>query len=97
MSNGALQAVDIESGERLWEQSRRDRLGQGQAVLVEDVLVVQGEEGEVVLVAADPDDYRELIRIPALQHKTWNIPTVVDNLILVRNAHQAIALELPQR
>ncbi|WP_339886587.1 MULTISPECIES: PQQ-binding-like beta-propeller repeat protein [Rhodopirellula] len=97
LSNGALQAVDIESGERLWEQSRRDRLGQGQAVLVEDVLVVQGEEGEVVLVAADPDDYRELIRIPALQHKTWNIPTVVDNLILVRNAHQAIALELPQR
>lgn len=97
LSNGALQAVDIESGERLWEQSRRDRLGQGQAVLVEDVLVVQGEEGEVVLVAADPDDYRELIRIPALQHKTWNIPTVIDNLILVRNAHQAIALELPQR
>ncbi|PHQ32597.1 outer membrane protein assembly factor BamB family protein [Rhodopirellula bahusiensis] len=97
LSNGALQAVEIESGERLWEQSRRDRLGQGQAVLVEDVLVVQGEEGEVVLVAADPDDYRELIRIPALQHKTWNIPTVVDNLILVRNAHQAIALELPQR
>ncbi|MEO9931606.1 MAG: PQQ-binding-like beta-propeller repeat protein [Rhodopirellula bahusiensis] len=97
LSNGALQAVEIESGERLWEQSRRDRLGQGQAVLVEDVLVVQGEEGEVMLVAADPDDYRELIRIPALQHKTWNIPTVVDNLILVRNAHQAIALELPQR
>lgn len=97
LSNGALQAVEIESGKRLWEQSRRDRLGQGQAVLVEDVLVVQGEEGEVVLVAADPDDYQELIRIPALQHKTWNIPTVVDNLILVRNAHQAIALELPQR
>lgn len=97
LSNGALQAVEIESGKRLWEQSRRDRLGQGQAVLVEDVLVVQGEEGEVVLVAADPDDYQELIRIRALQHKTWNIPTVVDNLILVRNAHQAIALELPQR
>nr|WP_231845838.1 PQQ-binding-like beta-propeller repeat protein [Rhodopirellula baltica] len=97
LSNGALQAVEIESGKRLWEQSRRDRLGQGQAVLVEDVLVVQGEEGEVVLVAADPDDYQELIRIPALQHKTWNIPTVVDNLILIRNAHQAIALELPQR
>ncbi|WP_037248812.1 outer membrane protein assembly factor BamB family protein [Rhodopirellula baltica] len=97
LSNGALQAVEIESGKRLWEQSRRDRLGQGQAVLVEDVLVVQGEEGEVVLVAADPDDYQELIRIPALQRKTWNIPTVVDNLILIRNAHQAIALELPQR
>ncbi|WP_083434958.1 outer membrane protein assembly factor BamB family protein [Rhodopirellula islandica] len=96
LSNGALQAVEIESGKRLWEQSRRDRFGQGQAILVEDVLVVQAEEGEVVLVAAEPDDYRELLRIPALQHKTWNIPTVVGNLILVRNAHQAIALELPQ-
>ncbi|MFG0264540.1 MAG: PQQ-binding-like beta-propeller repeat protein [Rhodopirellula sp. JB055] len=96
LSNGALQAVEIESGKRLWEQSRRDRFGQGQAVLVEDVLVVQSEEGDVALVAADPEEYRELIRIPALEHKTWNIPTVVDNLILVRNAHRAIALELPQ-
>lgn len=96
LSNGALQAVEIESGKRLWEQSRRDRFGQGQTVLVEDVLVVQAEDGDVVLVAADPDDYRELIRIPALEHKTWNIPTVVDNLILIRNAHRAIALELPQ-
>ncbi|MCC9654802.1 PQQ-binding-like beta-propeller repeat protein [Rhodopirellula sp. JC737] len=96
ISNGALQAVEVESGKRLWEQSRRERCGQGQAVLIDDVLVVQSEEGEVLLVEATPDEYREILRIPALQHKTWNIPTVVGNLILVRNARQAIALELPE-
>jgi len=95
LSNGALQAVDIESGERLWEQSRRGRFGQGQVILAGDTLIVQAEEGEVALVAADPDKYDELIRIPALQHKTWNVPTLAGNVLLVRNGHEAMALQLP--
>jgi len=97
LSNGALQAVDVDSGRRLWEQPRRGRFGQGQVLLAGDTLVVQAEEGEVALVQASRDEYRELVRLPALQHKTWNIPTLVDNVLLVRNDQQAIALELPPR
>ncbi|SMP52700.1 outer membrane protein assembly factor BamB [Neorhodopirellula lusitana] len=97
ISNGALQAVDVESAERLWEQGRRGRYGQGQVILVDDILIVQAEMGDVAIVEANPNDFVELIRFDALQQKTWNIPSVAGNLLLVRNAEQAIAFRLPTR
>lgn len=97
ISNGALQAMEIETGDRLWEQSRRSRSGQGQVILAGDTLIVQEEMGDVLLVAADPAEYRELLRIDALQHKTWNVPSLAGNVLLVRNAVQAMAFRLPPK
>ncbi len=97
ISNGALQAIEIETGDRLWEQSRRSRSGQGQVILAGDTLIVQEEMGDVLLVAADPAEYRELLRIDALQHKTWNVPSLAGNVLLVRNAVQAMAFRLPPK
>ncbi len=95
LSNGALQAIDVESGDRLWEQSRRSRSGQGQVILAEDTLIIQEEMGDVLLVAADPNEYRELVRIPALDHKTWNVPSLAGDVLLIRNSVQAMALQFP--
>ena len=97
ISNGSLQAVEIESGDPLWTQGRSVRFGQGQVLLVEDTIVGQAESGEVVLVAANPGEYLELVRWPALSSKTWNIPTVAGRHLLVRNDRQAIAYRLPER
>lgn len=97
LSNGALQAVELESGERLWEQGRRGRYGQGQVILAEDVLIVQAEMGDVAFVDANPNEFNELIRIPALEQKTWNVPSLSGKLLLVRNGEEAVALELPAR
>ncbi|MEM1227325.1 MAG: PQQ-binding-like beta-propeller repeat protein [Planctomycetota bacterium] len=97
INNGALQAVQVDTGEPLWQQPRRSRCGQGQVILAEDVLLVQAEDGEVILVEATGEDYREWLRIDALHHKTWNIPTLFARTLLVRNDRQAIAIELPPR
>ena len=95
ISNGALEAVRLEDGERQWIQSRRSRLGQGQIVVVDDVIVGQAENGEVVLVAADSEDYRELLRMPALNTKTWNVPSIAGRHLLVRNDREVICFLLP--
>ena len=98
IGNGALQAVELSNPpKRLWLQPRRQRAGQGQAILCEDILVVQHETGEVRFVAAQESDYQELMRLPALQSKTWNIPTVAGRYLLVRNDRQAICFRLPER
>ncbi len=97
ISNGSLEAVSIPDGEQLWVQPRRVRLGQGQLLLVEDTLVGQAETGEVVFVAADPTEYKELFRLPAMESKTWNIPTVAGRHLLVRNDRQAFCFLLPPR
>ena len=97
ISNGSLQAVRLSTAEQLWIQPRRQRFEQGQVVLVGDVLVAQAEQGDLVFVAADPKEYRELARIPSLSSKTWNIPTVAGRHILIRNDRQAICYLLPAK
>jgi outer membrane protein assembly factor BamB len=97
VSNGSLEAVRIEDGEKLWTQPRGSRFQQGQILLVDDVIIAQAEAGDVVLVAADPGEYRELLRIPAMNSKTWNLPTVAGRHLLVRNDRQAICFLLPSQ
>lgn len=95
IGNGALEAVDLDEERTLWKQPRRDRCGQGQVLLAEDVLIVQAEPGEVLLVDADPREYRTLARLPGLSSKTWNVPTLAGRTLLIRNDREAIAYELP--
>ena len=59
-----------------------------------DTLLVISDEGEVVLVAADPAGLREISRFKALEGKTWNHPVVTDGVLLVRNAEEAACYDL---
>lgn len=90
-----LSAIDLENGERRWKGGR---WGHGQLVLLpdQDLLLVLSEKGEIGLVAARPDGFDELARLPAIEGKTWNHPVVVDDLLLVRNAEEMAAFRLPR-
>ncbi|QDT05286.1 outer membrane biogenesis protein BamB [Rubripirellula lacrimiformis] len=97
ISNGSLEAVDVATGESLWRQPRSERLGQGQLMLVGDVLVAQAETGQVVFLDAIADHYQPLLTLPAMDSKTWNIPTVAGRHLLVRNDRQVICFLMPAK
>ncbi len=97
LSDGMLECVDLTNGKRMWAQPRGARYGHGQVILVEDVLVVQSESGEVAFVTARNDQFEELGTLPALDSKTWNIPTIAGRYLAVRNDAQAMVYQLPQR
>jgi len=63
-------------------------------VVVGEVIVVQVEEGPVALVEANPDEFKELARIPALKDKTWNNPVLSGPYLLVRNDKEAVCYQL---
>lgn len=92
LDDGVLACLDLSNGERRWKGGR---YGHGQTLLVGDLLLVQAEDGEVVMVAAEPDAHRELGRIPALTGKTWNHPALAGSHLLVRNDHEAACYEIP--
>lgn len=92
LDDGVLTCLDLQTGERLW---KKGRVGHGQLLLVGDLLLVMQEDGQVLLVQPQPDDLVELGRFQALDGKTWNVPTLVGNLLLVRNDAEAAAYELP--
>jgi outer membrane protein assembly factor BamB len=95
LSNGYLEGVDLASGKKMWRKSRKAEFGHGQVLGVGDVLLVQAEEGEVVLVEANPERLVELGRITALSGKTWNNLCLVGKKLLVRNDREAACYELP--
>jgi outer membrane protein assembly factor BamB len=92
LDDGLLACVEISSGERKWKGGR---YGSGQTLLVDDLIIVQGESGAVALAEAQPGGFKELGRIPALGAKTWNHPTLVGRYLLVRNSEEMACYELP--
>ncbi len=86
LDDGILVCLDRTTGNRVWKEGK---YGYGQILLVEDLLLVQTEPGDVVLVEATPNGHRELARLPALKGKTWNNPALAGDLLLVRNDREA--------
>ena len=95
LSDGILQCVDLANGKKRWAGGR---YGHGQMLVVGDVILVQTEDaGELVMVAVDPKKRRELGRFKTLgtRSQAWNNLCLVGKKLLLRNADEAMCIELP--
>ena len=92
LDDGVMACLDAASGEQKWKQGR---YGHGQEILVEDVLLVTAESGEVILLEPNPQELRELTRFSALKGKTWNPPALAGEYLVVRNDKEAGCYRLP--
>jgi outer membrane protein assembly factor BamB len=93
LSDGILECVDLANGLSKWKQGR---YGHGQILLVNDLLLVLSEKGEVLLVEASPESPNNVMgRFQAIHGLTWNNIAMSGPYLLIRNANEAACYRLP--
>jgi len=83
--------IDAKTGEPTWKAGR---YGYGQVLLASGHLVITSEQGEVILLKADPTAHRELYKFQALEGRTWNVPAIADGRLFVRNGTEMAAYKI---
>ncbi|MEM7310281.1 MAG: PQQ-binding-like beta-propeller repeat protein [Planctomycetota bacterium] len=91
LDEGRIACLEPLTGKRLW---KGPSFGYGQLILSEGHFVVLSEEGELVLVEASPEEYREKARFEAIEGLTLNVPALADGLIFVRNHDEMACFDL---
>ncbi|QDU44091.1 outer membrane biogenesis protein BamB [Symmachiella dynata] len=91
LDEGVLTCLDLKTGKRVWKAGR---YGYGQILLVDDLLLIITESGEVLLVKAEPKKSQPLARFQAIGGKTWNHATLVRGRLFVRNAREAACYDI---
>jgi outer membrane protein assembly factor BamB len=92
LDDGILACVDLAKKKQVWKDGRYQH---GQLLLAGELLLIQAENGEVVLVDPVPEGLRQLGRFSAIKGKTWNNPALAGRFLLVRNDQEAACYELP--
>jgi hypothetical protein len=89
--NGPLKCVDIKTGMVKWEQPG---FGSGNVVLAGDKLVALSDNGQIVLVEANPSGYKELGRMKAISGKCWSTPALSNGRLYVRSTREGAAFDI---
>lgn len=90
-SGTVLTCVDAETGEIAWRS--RDLSSFGLATVGDD-LAVLSRDGDLVLVDASPEGYRERARVNVFENGNYAIPTFTGDRFVVRNLEQLAAVRV---
>ena len=88
---GPMKCVEIATGKVKWSHAG---FGQGNTILVGNRLVALAEDGNLVIVEAAPEAYKEIARTKAFNDKCWSTPAFADGKIYVRSISQGICYDV---
>lgn len=93
LDDGMLECVELARGTKVWKEGR---FGHGQLLAVGDTLLVLAEDGVLHALALDPTRPAEVRwSAPVLEGKCWAHLALSYDLLVVRNAEECAAWELP--
>ena len=93
LSNGFMECARLSDGEQMWK--RRGRFGHGQVLMTGNLILLHSESGELYLLEATPDEYRELGTLKTIDGVCWNTLCLTGNQLLVRSEIEAACIEIP--
>ena len=88
---GPLACVDIRTGADKWAEKG---FGPGQVILAGDKVIATSDKGEIVVVEASPEKYKEVARKDVLDGKVWSYPILANGKIFARSTVEGVCLEV---
>jgi outer membrane protein assembly factor BamB len=89
--SGPLKCVDLKSGAVRWE---KPGFGAGQVILAGGYLLALADDGQLVVVEAVPEAYKEVARFKALAGKCWSTPALSNGRLYVRSTREGACFDL---
>jgi outer membrane protein assembly factor BamB len=89
--DATLKCVEPLTATERWKQRG---FGKGSLLVADDHLWVLSDRGELALVEATPEAYREKARAQVIEGKTWTMPTIDGKRLFVRSERELIALDV---
>ena len=91
---GQLKCTDLETGKVLWAQTGRGFGSGGGTVIAGDHVLVQGDDGRIGLVEANPKAYNLVAEAHPLKGKAWTMAVVSNGKVFARTDREGICLDL---
>jgi outer membrane protein assembly factor BamB len=92
-SEGILECVNLETGERVWKEGRYQDT---QLLRVGEQLLIQTGDGWIAGVQLTPDAANQQTgTIRVFEGTTWNAPAIYGNKLLLRNSEHVACLQMP--
>ena len=89
--SGPLKCADLKTGAVRWEQPG---FGAGQVILAGKYLLALADDGQLVVVEAVPDAYKEVVRFKAVAGKCWSTPALSNGRLYVRSTKEGACFDL---
>jgi outer membrane protein assembly factor BamB len=89
--DGTLKCIDAMTGAERWKQRG---FAKGSLLYADGHLYVFSEQGELALVEATAEAYREKGRFPLFRERTWTVPSLSNGTLFVRSPGELVALKV---
>ncbi len=88
-----LKCLDATTGEEKWKTRG---YGKGSLLIADGHLFIIGEEGQLGLVEATPETFREKSKSQIFNGRCWTVPSIADGRIYARDEKEIVCLNINQ-
>ena len=92
--SGPVKCVEAKTGEVKWE---KPGFGPGHVIAIDRHVLALSDTGELVLIEAATDAYKEVARADVLPGKCWTTPVVSGGHVFARSTEEAVCLDVAVR
>ncbi|MEK7996732.1 MAG: PQQ-binding-like beta-propeller repeat protein, partial [Planctomycetota bacterium] len=94
--DGQLVCLDLE-GKLIWTSTSANKFGSGPYSIVDGLIYVMNDTGELGLAQTGPSGYVELARAKVLDgHESWGPMAVASGRLIVRDTERMICLDISE-